>query len=132
MIAVDTNVLVRLFVSDDRRQHLASTRFFEARSRDDAVFVSFVTAIEFVWVLKRTFKVQQSEALGLLLRVINKADTVVESADHLREGIDIAMASGGDFADVMIALAAERAGVATTVTFDHDAARNVPGMELLR
>lgn len=131
MIAVDTNVLVRLFVNDDERQHNAATLFFASRSREDPVFVGVTCAVEFIWILTRSYKQSQANALALLRRVVTSEDAVVERIVEVREAIEIALEKGADFSDVMIVLAAQREGASSVVTFDRPAARDVPGMELL-
>lgn len=131
MIGADTNVLVRLFVNDDVDQHSKATAFFTARTREDPAFISTTCAVEFVWVLTRVFRLTQADALAMLRRVVMSQDAVVERVGEVREAIQVALDGGGDFADAMISLASERAGARTVVTFDLDAARRVPGMELL-
>lgn len=132
MIGVDTNVLVRLFVSDDPKQHQKARAFFAARTRDDPAFVSITCAVEFVWVMTRSFRQSSDAALGLLRLVITSEDAVVERITEVREAMQIALDGGGDFSDVIIALASNREGAISVVTFDRDAAKRVPGMELLK
>jgi predicted nucleic-acid-binding protein len=132
VIGVDTNVLLRLFIDDDHKQHQAVVRFFEARTSKDTAFISLITVVEFVWVLKRVYQRPQSEALGLLQRVIASEDAVVESVDRIRQAIALAMETDADFSDVLIANAGAVAGCRGTVTFDGAAAKLVPGMELLK
>lgn len=131
MIGVDTNVLVRLFVSDDETQHQLARKFFAARSRSDAAFVSLVVAVEFVWVLTRAFRRKQAEALSLLRIVLTSEDAVVEQDERLLLAVQLALETEADFADILIGGAGELAGCTTTVTFDRDASRRISGMELL-
>lgn len=132
MIGADTNVLVRLFVEDEPRQHKAAVAFFDARSPDDPVFVSLVTVVEFCWVLKRSYKRPQSEILDLVRQVLASKDAVVESAAQIYEAVETASRTGGDFSDVVIANAGRRVGCEKTMTFDQPAAKDIPGMELLK
>ncbi|MEO5806106.1 PIN domain-containing protein [Devosia sp.] len=131
MIGVDTNVLLRLFLDDDKDQHRVAKAFFAARTRDDAAYVSVVTAVEFVWVLKRVYRRTQAEALSLLQLVLSSEDAVLEAGDRIRRALEIALETGADFADVLIAGSAEFAGCEKTLTFDKVAAQRVPGMEVL-
>ena len=132
MIGVDTNVLVRLFVDDDRRQHQLAVRFFAKRSASDAAFISTVTIVEFFWVMTRTYKRTSQAVLDLLAGMLESEDAVFEGSDEVRQTIAIAQESGADLADLLIARSGEIAGCRTTVTFDQPAARSVPGMELLK
>ena len=131
MIGVDTNVLIRLFVNDHPEQHASANAFFAARTPDDAVFVSLATTMEFVWVLTRSYKRPQDEALGLLKIVLSSRDAVVEMAEVVAGAVETALDTKGDYSDVIIAQAGRRAGSSRTVTFDKPAAERIPGMDLL-
>lgn len=131
MIGVDTNVLIRLFIKDDPVQHAQANAFFLARSPEDAVFVSMTTTIEFVWVLTRSYKRPQDEALGLLKIILTSRDAVVEMADAVAGAVETALDTKADFSDVIIAQTGQRAGCSHTVTFDRPAAKLVPEMDLL-
>lgn len=131
MIGVDTNVLVRLFVNDEAEQHAKAKAFFAARSPEDAAFVSLATTIEFVWVLTRSYKRPQDEALGLLKIVLSSRDAVVEMAEAVASAVHTALDTQGDYADVLIAQAGHRAGCSHSVSFDGPATKRIPGLELL-
>ena len=132
MIGVDTNVLVRLFVDDDRRQHQLAVRFFDRRSATDAAFISVVTVVEFFWVMTRTYKRSARATVDLLAGMLESEDAVFEGGDQVRQTIGIAQETGADLADLLIARGGEIAGCTTTVTFDQPASKSVPGMELLK
>jgi predicted nucleic-acid-binding protein len=132
MIGVDTNVLVRLFVDDEPRQHNVAVRFFDARSAADAAFISVVTAVEFFWVMTHTYRRPVRMVLDLLADMLGSEDAVFEKADEIRQTIALARETGADFADLLVARSGEIAGCTATATFDRPAARSVPGMELLR
>jgi predicted nucleic-acid-binding protein len=132
LIGVDTNVLVRLFVDDDRRQHQLAVRFFDGRSATDAAFISLVTVVEFFWVMTRTYKRPPKATVELLAGMLESEDAVFEEADEVRQTIAVAQETGADLADLLIARGGAVAGCTTTVTFDQPAAKSVPGMELLK
>jgi predicted nucleic-acid-binding protein len=131
VIGVDTNVLIRLFINDEVEQHAKANAFFAARSPENAAFVSLVTTIEFVWVLTRSYKRPQDEALGLLKIVLSSRDAVVEMAEAVASAVQTALDTKGDYADVLIAQAGHRAGCSHSVSFDEPATRRIPGMDLL-
>ena len=131
MIGVDTNVLIRLFINDEAEQHAKADAFFAARSPEDAAFISLVTTIEFVWVLTRSYKRPQDEALGLLKIVLSSRDAVVEMAEAVASAVQTALDTKGDYADVIIAQAGQSAGCSHSVSFDEPAAKRIPEMELL-
>ena len=131
MIGVDTNVLVRLFINDEPEQHARANAFFGERTPEDAAFVSLATTMEFVWVLTRSYRRPQDEALGLLKIVLSSRDAVVEMAEVVASAVETALDTKADYSDVIIAQAGRRAGSSGTVTFDKAACERVAGMDLL-
>ncbi len=132
MIGVDTNVLARLFVTDNERQHKVAVRFFSARSTDDPVFVSLVVQAELVWLLGRTMRFPHERIVAVLGGMLSSPDFVVEQRELLEGALQSMTAQRVDLADFLIAGISNKAGCSTTVTFDRPAAANVPGMELLK
>lgn len=132
MIAVDTNVLARLFVTDNQQQHAAAVRFFSARSSRDPAFVSLVVQAELVWLLAQTMRFPYERVRDVLAAMLSSADFVIEQRELLENALPLLSANKLDLADFLIAGMAKKAGCPMTMTFDKPAARNVPGMELLK
>jgi predicted nucleic-acid-binding protein len=132
VIGVDTNVLARLFVTDDERQHLVARSFFAERSSDDPAFVSNVVVAELVWLLDRTFDYPRARILEVLDGILGSPDFVLERREVVEDAVDKATTTKASIADALIAALATSAGCTATMTFDRDASRHVPGMELLR
>lgn len=132
VIGIDTNVLVRFLVEDDARQSAAAKAFMVARSEDSPAFVSAVVLAETVWLLSRSFNYPIAEIAEVLGMLLAADGLILEHADELDAWLNGEGGPQGDFADNMIAWAGHRAGCSTTVTFDRNAARNIPGMELLQ
>ena len=56
MIGLDTNLLLRYLAQDDAIQSPKATQIVEQRlSNEDPGFVSLVTILEIVWVLRRIY-----------------------------------------------------------------------------
>lgn len=98
MIALDTNVLVRLFVADDELQAKRAAQLIEAEPR---VFVCKTVVLEFVWVLAAVYAtpraslIQALETLAGLEKVELEDRTTVENAIALyTKGLE-------DFADAL-------------------------------
>ena len=132
MIGVDTNVLARLFVTDDPHQHAVARRFFERRPSATRVFVSVVVVVELVWLLDRTFDYPRVDILRVLTAILSSPDFVVERRELVESAVARAEATRADVADALIAGIAAAAGCTTTMTFDRDAAKLVSGMSLLK
>ena len=130
MIGLDTNVLVRYVMQDDRRQSPRATRLIESLTSDQPGFVPLVAVVELVWVLSSSYGLnrgQIAEALDLLLRskelVIDRGDLVLQAQRRFAKG-------GADFADCLIERIAHAQGCETSMTFDASAVK-AAGMTLV-
>jgi predicted nucleic-acid-binding protein len=125
MTGVDTNILVRHFVQDDRQQAEQATRFIASRSVDDPGLVNHIVLCEMVWVLENSYRLPResiSRALEAILRSERlKVPEPQDAWTALHEYQD-----GADFADALIATVNRRLGCEQTATFDRKAARR-PG-----
>jgi len=131
MIGVDTNVLVRLFVPVEPQRD-AALAFFGKRSPADPAYVSLVVLAEFAWVLRRRYKYSFARIGEGIQRVLDSDDFVVEGRDRVEWALAHYARSKIDFSDLLIARSAATAGARRTVTFDIDATKYIPGMELLK
>lgn len=115
-IAVDTNVLVRAVVRDDPHQADAAIKLL---SRAEKVAVAMPCLCEFVWVLLRVYSLSPKDVAEALL-VLMHAANVETNRPALEAGLAI-LASGGDFADGVIAHEGGTLGGKTFVSFDKKA-----------
>jgi predicted nucleic-acid-binding protein len=131
MIGVDTNLLVRLFVPIEPQRDVALA-FFDKRSPADPGYVSLVVVTEFAWVLTRRYKYDFRKIGEGIQWMLDSDDFVVEARDRVEWALTQYTRSKIDFADLLIARSAAIAGAHRTSTFDINAAKFVPGMELLK
>lgn len=131
MIGVDTNVLVRLFVPVEPQRD-AALAFFGKRSPADPAYVSLVVLAEFAWVLRRRYKYSFASIGEGIQRVLDSDDFVVEERGRVEWALAHYTRSKIDFSDLLIARSAAAAGAHRTITFDIDATKYIPGMELLK
>ncbi len=130
MIAIDTNVLVRHLTEDDPAQTAVARRFLARLSPDEPGFVSIVVLAELYWVLRRgRSKLSADRALSALEIILDTPELEVEDEESVSRSLERARA-GADFADALIADAAELYGCSETVTFDRGAATSL-GWRLL-
>ncbi len=109
MIAVDTNVLVRLLVADDPVQ----TRRARALAEADRIHVSVTVLLETEWVLRALYRIPTQDVVAGFRTLLATAD--VEDRANVERAIDL-RAQGLEFAD---ALHLTRAGqVSAFATFD--------------
>lgn len=131
MIGIDTNVLVRVFVDDAPEQTKAALRILSELSHERPGYVSIVVLVEMVWVLRRNYGFESAAIFAALDTLFDSANIEIERAVLVQDAIDMAHELDADIADVLIVLSAREAGAIKTVTFDKNAAKRIPGMELL-
>lgn len=131
MIAVDTNVLVRLLVGDDRDQLRRVVALLErTREAGQQWFVAVPVLCELVWVLDGVFGVPRREIASTLDGLLAERLYRVESREAIDEALGRYRRGRGDFADYLIAALARRQGATRTHTFDR-ALRREPDFVLL-
>jgi predicted nucleic-acid-binding protein len=93
VIAVDTNVVVRLLTDDEPRQTARARKLFDTQ----IVFVSRTVLLEAEWVLRRLYRLHHGaviDALGALVSLANvrcEDEPIVQKAlSWSREGFDFA------------------------------------------
>lgn len=115
-VAVDTNVLVRAVVRDDRVQaNVAATVLTNA----ELIAVALPCLCEFVWVLLKVYGFQKADAAGAI-RVLLAAANVEVNRPAVESGL-LVLDAGGDFADGVIAYEGNWLGGETFVSFDKKA-----------
>jgi predicted nucleic-acid-binding protein len=119
MIALDTNVLVRFLVDDDKAQSARAARFVaRAIATDEPLFVSDVVMCETVWVLVVAYQVPRGEIGETFGRLLMAAHLRYDDADRLSRALDAFLTGKGDFADYLIREEARGAGCDQVATFD--------------
>lgn len=96
MIAVDTNVVVRLIAGDDPRQSPIARELFE---RND-VYLPKTVLLETEWVLRKTYAATRMEIHQRLLELVLLPQVGVEDVDNVAEALAL-FAQGMDFADAL-------------------------------
>ena len=88
MIALDTNVLVRLLVRDDAAQlALAQACLLERSTPDDPAFVNHLVLIEFVWVLESVYAYAPDHVAQAIDGILATALLSVEDASSVRSAV---------------------------------------------
>ena len=131
MIGVDTNVLVRLLIEESPQQTARAVDFFRQRSATDPAYISLIVTAELAWVLRKVYKFGQAQIAAAMGRLLETSDIVIERSDIVAWALKHFDHARIDLADLLIAAINEQAGCPTTVTFDKNAAKRIPGMELL-
>lgn len=131
MIALDTNVLVRLILQDDETQARVVERLFiRARREQTPLFVADVVLCELVWVLTRRLGLRRGEIADVLDRLLRTELIAVADPGVAARALAAFRGGKGDFADYLIRECAMRAEAADVVTFDR-ALKGEPGFRML-
>lgn len=123
MIGLDTNVIVRFLVQDDRAQAAEASRVVDGLTEDDPGFLSLVTVVELHWVLRRAYKVSPARCTDLVERLLDTRELRVGQESVVRAALGVSR-GGLDFADALVADLGRVAGCDHTVTFDRRAAES--------
>jgi predicted nucleic-acid-binding protein len=131
MIGLDTNVLIRFIVVDDRDQFEKAKRFLSARTAADPAFISLMVVAELVWVLNRLYEYPFPAIISALATLLQAEELEFEQREFLGSLLASTQSSRLDIADHIISHIARQNGCSHTVTFDRVAAKTIPGMERL-
>lgn len=96
MLAVDTNVLVRIVTEDDAEQSPKARRLVA----ENEIFISKTVLLELEWVLRRTYRLPAIEVLQHLRSFARLHQATVEDAARVADALAWSE-HGMDFADAM-------------------------------
>ena len=130
MIAIDTNVLVRLLVVDDQEQSESAEQFLATLTPQNPGLICREVLIELVWVLERTYGFKRTPISNAIHELITSSEIVVEDVDRVRMVTSEYRSSTADFSDLMIRSIAITLGASHVTTFDKSFAK-VTDVQLL-
>ena len=127
MIAIDTNVLVRVVVEDVDQLH--QTRIArKIVERALHVFVPQLVQVETVWVLESCYKFKKEQIIFFLKTVVENSAFILQHEQTFRSALKLFEKSSADFSDCLILAECEAAGYAV-ITFDKKFAK-IEGVQL--
>jgi len=119
VIALDTNVLVRLLVKDDADQLASALGMLEPHwEQGGRAFLSDIVLAELEWVLVTVYGVARAEILSTLHAIAINERFQVQDRARLVEALRRYQAGRADLSDYLIGLAGSAAGADSTLTFD--------------
>jgi predicted nucleic-acid-binding protein len=122
MLGLDTNVLIRYLVQDDRRQYGKARRLIHREAgKGEPVLVSLMVLLEIEWVLRSRYGLSKAEILAAFSALLDAADLVFEDEASLEYALYSWKDSTADFADCLIEAGNRRLGCHATATFDRKA-----------
>ena len=118
MIALDTNILLRFLIDDDREQVEAARSLLEQLTPERPGFVCREVTLEVVWVLERSYGFSRDRIATALEQLVSGDALLFEAGDDVIRAAYGYRRGGAGFADRMIAAAARRSGADALYTFD--------------
>ena len=101
MIAIDTNVLVRVLIDDSN----ATVQCEQARNLVNIhgdLRVSKIVLVETVWVLESIYRLNKEQVILVLEKLVQHPHVQLENAEHIDSVLTVFSASNADFADCLI------------------------------
>ncbi len=119
MRALDTNVLVRILVRDDRAQAQRALELLEeAERRGERFLVVHLVVLELLWVLSAVYELGRSDVVDAVESLAQMPVLEFEDRDVVQGMVRLGRTETADLSDLLIGLAARSAGAESTVTFD--------------
>jgi len=125
MKGLDTNILVRFLVGDDKLQAKTVYNLFKkVESAKDELFVPTLVVLELIWVLEAVYKVERKEILNAIHDLLSMPILHFENHSTLQKFIKDALSNTYDLSDLLIAYSAGKQGCTTVITFDKKASKS--------
>lgn len=101
MIAIDTNVLVRILVDDPGAEEQCRLAR-ELIARHDTLWVNQIVLVETVWVLQTSYRFDKTQIALVLDRLSNHPHIKLENDADVKAGLKLFDRSNVGFADCLI------------------------------
>jgi len=130
MPALDTNVLVRYLIADDKKQFEAAKQFIEEAITNEALFIPISVSVELEWVLRSLYEVKKAMIITTFNRLLEAREIEFQEESAIEIALSLYTDNNADFADCLHIASAQTQGRVPLVTFDRKASR-VEGAKLL-
>jgi predicted nucleic-acid-binding protein len=119
MLAIDTNVLVRLIVRDNADQVRAAEGFVSR-----GAWVSQLVLAETLWVLDSVYELSRPQIATAVEMLLNHREITLQDPDAVSAALDhFRKRSTVDFSDCLVLEIARKAGHLPVATFDRNFAK---------
>jgi predicted nucleic-acid-binding protein len=119
VLAVDTNVLVRVLVGDDPAQHRAAmSRLRGMRRKGEGALVVPVVVAEAGWVLASVYGYDRKQIVAALRGVLATPPFVFTQRDAVIAALSTYESGSADLSDYLIVELARTEGCTKVLTFD--------------
>jgi predicted nucleic-acid-binding protein len=124
LIGINTNVLARYIVQDDKKQSAIATEYIENNiNENNPGFINVIVLCELDWILKRAYGYDRTIRKKVFEQILMTREFIIEKSDIVREAITEFAGSNLDLADCLIGFINRNNGCRASVTFDKKAAK---------
>ena len=119
MNGLDTNVLVRYLVRDDKEQAVKASAYIQKviASGEDC-FINHIVLCELIWVLESAYGYKKREITSVLEKILMTKQFEIELKDTVRQAVNEYASGNGDLADYLTGMINHLNGCDVTATFD--------------
>lgn len=100
LIAIDTNILVRLFVNEKSDTQLKRVTQFLAN--EASAYISQIVQIELVWVLESSYNYDKPHIIFALETLQKNSEFTLENPTQFSHALELYQSANADFSDYMI------------------------------
>ncbi|MCF6221731.1 MAG: type II toxin-antitoxin system VapC family toxin [Robiginitomaculum sp.] len=122
--SLDTNILVRYIIQDDKLQSTKAASIIENLKPEAPAFISCIVLCEINWVLKTAYKFSKADCAEALNRIMSVAVFDIENLEACLAALQRFRAGQADFSDYLIRQIAKGKGYDTVLTFDKKALKS--------
>lgn len=118
-IGLDTNVLLRALLNDNREQSdIAQQLLATLEDNKEKCFLPNLVLCELAWTLRSSFKRSRAETIEVLESLLETEVFEFENRSAVVAAVQQMAVGQADFADYLMGVLSQQAGCRETVTFD--------------
>ena len=116
MQAVDTNVLIRILVTDDKQiEQVKLARQFAKKAKK--LFIPQIVQVELVWVLDAAYALNKSEIIQILQHLQTNEAFQLQNEFEFSQALQLFQSNNVDFSDCLILMESKKENC-EMITFD--------------
>ena len=123
MAALDTNILVRYLVADDKKQFQTAKELIEGGGSDQTYFVPISVIVELEWVLRSLYDQSKAQNLELLSKLLESRELEFQEEASIEIALNLYSENNIGFANCLHVAAAFSHDRASLITFNRKASR---------
>ncbi len=123
MPTLDTNVLVRFLVADDRNQFEIAKAYINDVAPDDPLFIPYSVSLELEWVLRTVYELDKPTVITIFNQLLEAREIEFQEESSIEVSLCLYSDNNTDFADCLHNASACANDRTPLMTFDRKAAR---------